>query len=449
MSLVPPAVSPFRIRSASGEPFVHPSWERAASAATAALGRGASVALLGLPGTGKTFLLEHLADRLRSGGATVAVLRPPGWTGDGTSDITFVDEADSLPKTELRQLCERDPVVALAGLPPFASVVATLPRPIVTVMLEPLSAESVARFVAMRLRGLGLPATMFTPEAVWSVAAHSGGLMRLVVVLSGSAMFLAEQEGASQVTARHVEEATALRFDPEQADAPVPASAEPARIEPSPCPSPPLSPSPSSRRLSPVLVGVAAAVLAGIGLWAGLQPSGPASRAPRGAETDTRPPKEAAGATAAPDPAPDPTPAIAAPTPKLDAPVRPTRSLSDAAPPAPASVGDRVTVFRGPVMNVTMRQGGQLTLVIQRHEGQTVTIDFRASSGLIGTGQLTGTMTEDGHIDVDGRLMMGRNPFNCVLSAVARGDNLVGEASFTRVGGTSSARSSFNLAKRS
>ena len=410
-----------------------------------AIGRGASIALLGLPGTGKTFLLKHLADRLRRDGLAVAVRNRPAGSSDDAFDVLLVDEADSLPADELRNLCERTPIVVLAGLPSFARVITTLPRPIVTITLEPLSAENVARFMATRLRELGQPTTRFTPEAILNLTAHSAGLMRLVVILSGSAMFLAGHEEATQVTARHVDEANALRFDADDANTAIAATTAPARIEVGQRQS-----HSRPRRLSPVLVGVAASLLAGIGVWASLQRSGPAphgsaqavpaapaSRAPVIASVEKLP--------APTDPAPDSTPTVTAPpTPRPP----PSRPAPIARLPASPSNVDRATAYTGPVLSVTMQQGGQLTLLVQRHEGRSVTVEFHASAGLIGTGQLVGTMTGDGRIAVDGRLMMGRNPFDCILSAVATGDSLVGEASFTRVGASSSSRSTFTLAKR-
>jgi hypothetical protein len=104
--------------------------------------------------------------------------------------------------------------------------------------------------------------------------------------------------------------------------------------------------------------------------------------------------------------------------------------------------------FRGPIMNETMGQGGQLDLAI-RTQGSTgpVTARFHAYAGLIGTGELTGTISEDGQVRLSGRLMMGQNPFDCSLNGKLAGDRLTGSATFVRAGGGSSAHSSLSLTR--
>lgn len=120
-----------------------------------------------------------------------------------------------------------------------------------------------------------------------------------------------------------------------------------------------------------------------------------------------------------------------------------------AAVDAPPSSVAKVLTFRGPVMNETMQRGGQLTLQILRHgNSDIITVEFRASAGLVGTGELTGTISGDGQISAAGRLLMGRNPFDCVLRATSTGGTLTGGATFIHVGSTHSARSTFTLARR-
>ncbi|MGI4807271.1 MAG: hypothetical protein ACRYF2_04085, partial [Janthinobacterium lividum] len=264
---------------------------------------------------------------------------------------------------------------------------------------------------------------------------HSAGLMRLVVMLAGSALFLAEQEGAGQVARRHVEEAAALRIDTDDfvdtALAPNPVQS----IDPAPA-LPKSTPRRPTRRYGAAMA-IAACALAGIGLWATVPRSAPtpilATVSPQQTMAQREPPSEAELAR----PTPPAVPIV----------LLPMRSSPDIQAPA-LSAPEPTQTFRGPVMNVTMQQGGQLALMIRQREPGRITVDFRASSGLIGAGQMTGTMTGDGRISVTGRLMMGRNPFDCVLNAVSDGDTLVGEASFTRVGTNSSAHSTFNLTRR-
>jgi hypothetical protein len=116
-----------------------------------------------------------------------------------------------------------------------------------------------------------------------------------------------------------------------------------------------------------------------------------------------------------------------------------------AAPAEPASAGS--LAFRGPIMNETMGQGGQLALALHGQGAGPVTAHFHAYAGLIGTGELTGTMSPDGRLSLSGRLMMGRNPFDCTLTATVAGDRLTGSATFFRTGAGASARSSFTLSR--
>ncbi len=97
-------------------------------------------------------------------------------------------------------------------------------------------------------------------------------------------------------------------------------------------------------------------------------------------------------------------------------------------------------------MNDTMGQGGRLSLQLRTAgKGGQVGAWFHASDGLIGTGALSGEMGGDGRVVLSGRLMMGRNPFDCALRATLEGDRLVGEATFIRANGGASAHSRFVL----
>ena len=120
------------------------------------------------------------------------------------------------------------------------------------------------------------------------------------------------------------------------------------------------------------------------------------------------------------------------------------------APSATASLKpEPALTFRGPVMNQTMQQGGQLALKIQRRgDLDDVVIEFHASAGLIGSGKLSGKISPDGRISAVGRLLMGRNPFDCVLRATSEGEVLKGGAIFTHVGANASSYSTFVLARR-
>lgn len=434
--LLNPTASPFRLRCRSTDAYPHASWQRAQEQALAALRRGKSIAVLGLPGTGKTLLMQHLAHCLSTERVPVAVQRHPVADGAAATDMLLIDEADSLSLAELQELCGRASVFALAGLPEFSHSLPKLPRSVVPITLAPLSSEEIAHFLVSRLRESGRPATIFDPEAVIALATHSAGLMRLVVMLAGSALFLAEQESAGQVTRRHVEEAAALRIDTDDSVDAALASGPVQSIAAAPgIPRP--TPRRSNRRFGAAMA-IAACVLAGIVLWATLPRSAPTPTLATVSPQQTMAQRE-----------PTPEAELARPTPPaVPIVLPPMRPAPDIQTPA-LSAPEPTLIFRGPVMNVTMQQGGQLALTIRQGEPGRIIVDFRASSGLIGAGQMTGTMTGDGRISATGRLMMGRNPFDCVLNAVSDGNTLIGEASFTRAGTSSSAHSTFNLSRRS
>lgn len=433
--LLNPTASPFRLRCRSADAYAHASWQRAQEQALAALRRGKSIAVLGLPGTGKTLLMHHLAHCLSTERVPVAVQRHPVMDGAGAVDMLLIDEADSLSLADLQELCGRASVFALAGLPAFTHALARLPGSVVPITLAPLSSEEIARFLVSRLRESGRPATIFDPEAVIALATHSAGLMRLVVMLAGSALFLAEQESAAQVTRRHVEEAAALRIDTDDSVDAALVSDPVQSIDPAPALSKPIPRRPTRRY--GVAMAVAACALAGIGLWAAVPRSAPTPTLATVSHQQTMAQREPSSEAELARPSP---PAVPIVLPSM----RPSPDIQAPALSAP----EPTQTFRGPVMNVTMQQGGQLALMILQREPGRITIDFRASSGLIGAGQMTGTMTGDGRISATGRLMMGRNPFNCVLNAFSDGKTLVGEASFTRVGTHSSAHGTFNLTRR-
>ena len=105
-------------------------------------------------------------------------------------------------------------------------------------------------------------------------------------------------------------------------------------------------------------------------------------------------------------------------------------------------------LFQGPIYNETMNQHGYLTLVLRRHDAPgVVTARFTATSGLSGSGELTGRLS-GGRLDLSGQLMMGRNPFLCDLSGTLADGRLTGTASFIRRGSDgSAAHSRFSLAR--
>lgn len=122
-------------------------------------------------------------------------------------------------------------------------------------------------------------------------------------------------------------------------------------------------------------------------------------------------------------------------------------AITREARPTSEPEGARI-LFRGPIHNETLNQGGQVTLLIRRRDPPgTVTARFEASAGLIGAGELTGVLSESGRLALSGQLMMGRNPFDCDLTGVVSGGRLTGTANFARPGGRSASHGSFSLTR--
>ena len=423
-----PHAGPFRFRAERRDVVAHEAWRRARDAALAALDRGEPVCVHGPPGTGKTLLLQTLAEILRERGVAAVFVGHGGEIPSGTA-VPLVDE----PGPELlTALLGRGGAFVVAGSAALQTALAG--RRVAEVTLGPLSIEEVARFVAARLAAAGRLPTLLEPEAVLAVARHSGGLVRLVLVLAGAALFLAEQEGAPGVARRHVELAASLREAAEE-EAPEPAM------------------KPRIRGRRPVAVG---ALLCAMALAGGLAAASHWNRparivvAPMQAELPRQIPS--------PGPAeqvptargvPAPTAVAQDPAPPREKPAR-TAAAIGAPPPSvvPQAPASTVLSYRGPVVNETMGQAGQLALTITRQDGSdAVTIRFQASDGLVGAGELHGTLAADGRIVAEGRLMMGRNAFDCSLEGRLDGGAITGAATFVRVGQAYTARSRFNLAR--
>jgi hypothetical protein len=168
--------------------------------------------LCGVPGTGKSMLLQDLYATLRDQGRSVALL-PYGDTVAEMADaeILLVDEADRLSLEQIRQLLLRSGAVVLAGLPGLRERAAEAVGAVGSVTLEKLSQEDVARLVSTRLAAVGRVGTLFAPDAVAALARHSGGLFRVVIILAGAALFFAELRGADIVASSDIAEAAAMR----------------------------------------------------------------------------------------------------------------------------------------------------------------------------------------------------------------------------------------------
>jgi general secretion pathway protein A len=72
--------------------------------------------------------------------------------------------------------------------------------------LEPFTAESTEAYVKHRLRLAGCPRMPFTPEAIASVHAHSGGSPRVINTLCDNALFEAYLARAGEITGDQVDQ---------------------------------------------------------------------------------------------------------------------------------------------------------------------------------------------------------------------------------------------------
>ena len=459
--------APFRLRTALGEVVAHRGWQQARAAIFAAVGRGDAVALLGLPGTGKTLLLQDLARTLRDEGWSARLIeRGDALQPASGDDVLLVDEAGRMGADVLARLCATDMPFVLAALPGFMERLGRLPRSITPVTLEPLPPEEIARFVAARLAAAGRACDMLEPDAVFALARRSGGLLRLVNLLAGTALFLAEQERAPRICRRHVDEAASMRDDMHE-DATPTAPAEAA--SPVETATPHAEAPPTLRVVPPVerqRRTVLGAAVAGLGLvlaggWVvlgrpglllpGAQPNGPDrnpghSRADAGDRLLGAQPADRVGdAESSRGEGSHVQQQSEEPSPGMD-------SGASSRPAASTNPGQRSfalgasSSFRGPVYNQTMRQGGQMSLLIRRQGASgAITARFQAWGGLLGSGELAGTLSDDGRILASGQLMMGKNSFFCDLSGLITAGKLTGAATFIRNGGGRAARSTFTL----
>jgi hypothetical protein len=405
--------------------------------------------VLGRAGTGKTLLLRSLGQILHADGKRAAGF------GAGTvdADVVLMDDAGSLDAAGLERLCALPQSFVAAGLPEIEPRFLKCHRSIEVARLLPLAPEDVARYLVGRLAATSRPRDLFEPDAILALAGHSGGLLRLVIVLAGSAMFLAEQEDAPHVTRWHVDEAAAMREVLLQDEDTEPAQVVPVDHGDEGVPTPDsalLPPAPRPLRIAPFAGALAG--LIGLGLAAAWEVSHwhhvpserlaerarPEANAPPLAPPALPPaaPQLAPAAVPSPAPLPPPRPAVV--------PIRP-----QGAPPLPPEpAGTTVVAFRGPITNETMGQSGQLSLTIRSGAAPgPVDAHFHAYAGLIGSGELTGSVGPDGRLNLSGQLMMGPNPYNCSLSGTLNGGTLTGSATFVRAGGRGSARSTFTLSR--
>lgn len=453
--------------------FAHPAWQQARAATLEALGGGGTTVLVGPPGSGKSSLVEELARTLREAGNPVRSVEQVRNSDSSSDGVLLVDDADGLSNSELAQLCASPAPVLLAALPGFEKRITWHTRPIRCVVLGRLSPQDVGRYVVFKLAAAGRPRGLLEPEAVLALARHSGGLMRLVNTLGGTAVFLAGLEDTPQVALRHVDEAASMHDDI-GGDTALLFAAEPALDAPvlgAPAP----TPTGGRDRLLGRRAALSTAAVAASGVlfalpWLGrrLQSAGPSaaqtsappaipdvavvaeSGGTRQFTTDSSALQAESSALQA-GPEAVPLPAMAPQPPVLHA--RSGRRAEK--PPTGASTkvqepllaADEAVLFQGPIYNETLGQGGYVTLLLRKQQRSgAITARFNASQGLLGSGVLIGSLSEMGHLAASGPLLVGRNSFMCGLTGTIAGERLTGTADFTR-SGRWAARSTFTLSR--
>jgi len=223
-------------RAAQAERFVdHPAWREALAQVRAALTQPHPIiAVLGPPGTGKTWLLRALRDELRAAGQNAVLLArgdaaagPAPGSGPG---VVLVDEADRIDPATLQALTDAGARgLVLAALPASAGRLESIPG-MVVVASRALRPEEAASFVRARLATACVP-DRFTPGAVAEIVANGRGIPRLLAAVTTAAEFVATLEASAEVTAAHVQEAVLLRGDAGAASD-VEASSGPAPVLP-------------------------------------------------------------------------------------------------------------------------------------------------------------------------------------------------------------------------
>jgi general secretion pathway protein A len=197
---------------------------------------GRALARLLPPNRFKLTYIAHpalpVAELLALIGRGFGVKQAPGGAGEWTagladelarlserriSAVLVVDEAQLLEPSHLEQLrlltnLETDTTkllhIALIGQPELAHSVARYPelaqRIAMRFHLRPLTFGETWRYVRHRLRVAGAPRPIFTESALAEVYRRTGGVPRLVNVLSAHALFLAAVGRRSQVEAAAV-----------------------------------------------------------------------------------------------------------------------------------------------------------------------------------------------------------------------------------------------------
>ena len=202
-----------RDRAAAPKPakaILVPSWQRARDLSCSAVLAGEMcVVVTGLPGTGKTLLVETVARALQSTGWAVVtcVARLPSeeeFAAMTGSAAILIDDADRLSTTEMRMLNRlRQCSVLLAGAVGLEKRCPADSR----VTLAPLPPDEVEIYVESWLEQSGLDPDLVSEATTLHLAEVSAGIPRALRILLAGALKAARADGSGQIEEHHIDNA--------------------------------------------------------------------------------------------------------------------------------------------------------------------------------------------------------------------------------------------------
>lgn len=171
------------------------------------------IGLVGPAGSGKSLALRTIAKRLEEAGRRVHHVGRTDQLSDllPSDGVLLVDEADASSRDALERLhnaaCQAFQLV-LAGDGAFLTKLHR-PTDAQPIWLQPLSTAHAHDFLRDRLARSG-SLTLFEPAAIERTLALGGGTPRRIGTIGGAALFEAMLDGATAVTAEHVDRACAM-----------------------------------------------------------------------------------------------------------------------------------------------------------------------------------------------------------------------------------------------
>ena len=203
-------------------PWQHPAWPQAMKRLAEGLADGRIVALVGLPGVGKSALLEAFAAEP----ANNACLYVPDRRLTGPF---LVDDAHHLLEADLARLVARRQGLVLAGPYALLERLAGFGRGLVVLDLAPLRPEDRVGVLMDMLERSGEPPGLLPPSCMAALGRQSGGRIGPLLAMTKLAIFLARLEGSAVVALHHVEQAGTIGEDVEPLENEPDASTAPRR----------------------------------------------------------------------------------------------------------------------------------------------------------------------------------------------------------------------------